>query len=258
MVRIDVEQMRRRRQQLGWTAEELAERSGLDARTIRRMEHGAPARLHSAHAVAHALAADTLSFLVNDESSFRSTSPLVDDKTSATDQDDYERKLAAAFKAAEYSFQTELTCEGEQGAKEAMSVVWNLFTKALAMEGKGFPKQEDDGVYGVVAAFRAADVTIRTTLSGGGVLDFDEVTRVLSLLLARYARAFSRRHGSDPLADLSIIDAVSKQARTALSDSATPGYPDLRVTIGEPPESLLGQEGDIRIGQDVILRKSSR
>ena len=50
------------------------------------------------------------------------------------------------------------------------------------MEGKVPAKQEDDGVPGVVAAFRAADVAIHTMLSCRGVLDFDEVTRVLSQL----------------------------------------------------------------------------
>ena len=257
MVRVDVEQMRRRRQQLGWTAEELAERSGLDARTIRRMEHGAAIRLHSAHAFAHALAADTSAFLVNDESSLRSPFRW-DDKTSEAKRDAVERKPAAASKGPEYGSQTELACEGEQGANEVMYVSSLLLTRALAMEGKGPAEQEDDGVYGVVTAFRAADVVIRTMLSGRGVLDFDEVTRVLSLLLVRYARAYGRQPGSDFLAEIRMVDAVSKEARATLADPVTPGYPDGILNLGEPPEPLLGEEGDIKLGKTVILRRPSR
>ena len=129
MVRIDVEQMRRRRQQLGWTAEELAERSGLDARTIRRMEHGAPTRLHSAHAVARALAADTSTFLVNDESTvllIGENTVLV--KPSGAEQDD-------DFHRPNPHTRREGRCQG------VMHVVTLLLTSASPWKGKCLPNR---------------------------------------------------------------------------------------------------------------------
>jgi len=167
---------------------------------------------------------------------------------------DADEHMPEAFKATGYTFPKELTCEGDQGLREVMSVLSILFTRALQMEGKEPDKQVDEGVYGVVAAFRAADVAIRTTLSSGGALHVEEVIRVLSLLLARYARALNE---SGALADLSIIDAVSEQARTALSDYGTPGYPAVGMTIGQAPEPVLGKEGIIGTGGKIILRKPS-
>ncbi len=269
MVRINTELMLRRRIQLGWTSEELAEKSGLDARTIRRLEQGKTRpRLHTAVAVARALTLDTSTFVLDDKSLAGERNAILDEALAAAEGmaaafkgtgyafwPDADEQIPEAFKATGYTFPKELTCEGEQGAKEVMHVVSHLLTRALAMEGKGPAKQEGDGVYGVAAAFKAADVAIRTTLSSGGALAFDEVTRVLSLLLARYARASRPRPGNDVLADIRMIDAVAEQARAALSDFRTPGY-HLRATTGESSKLFFDEKGNIRIG-DVILRKSS-
>ena len=225
MVRINTELMLQRRIQLGWTSEELAERSGLDARTIRRLEQGKTgARLHTAVAVAQALTLDTSAFVLNEGSS-------------AGGRDVDEGSVAAAFKAAENTFQTELTCDGDQSFKDVMYVLSLLLTRTLATEGKGLAKQEDAGVHEVVTAFKAADVAIRTTLSGGGELGIEEATWVLSLLLTRYGIAFSRRPGSGPMMGFSMIAVASDQARKALSDYVTPGsgYPSLGETISDEP-----------------------
>ena len=220
MVRINTELMLQRRIQLGWTSEELAERSGLDARTIRRLEQGKTrARLHTAVAVAQALTLDTSAFVLNEGSSAGERDADVD-------------SVAAAFKAAENTFQTELTCDGDQNFKEMMYVLSLLLTRALAREGKGLAKQEDAGVHGVVAAFKAADIAIRTTLSGGGELGKEEAISVLSLLLTRYGIAFSRRLEHEPLAGYSMIEIAAGRAMQALAGLVPgfPGYPGLGET----------------------------
>ena len=220
MVRINTELMRQRRIQLGWTSEELAERSGLDARTIRRLEQGKTgARLHTAVAVAQALTLDTSAFVLNEESSAGER---------AADED----TVSAAFKAADNTFRTELTTEGDQRFREVMYVLSLLLTRSLAMEGKGLEEQEDAGVHEVVAAFKAADVAIRTTLSGGGELGEEEVISVLSLLLTRYGIAFGRRPEREPLTGYSMIEIVADRARKALAGIVPefPGYPDLGKT----------------------------
>lgn len=224
MVQINTELMLQRRIQLGWTSEELAERSGLDARTIRRLEQGKTrARLHTAVAVAQALTLDTSAFVLNE----------VNEGSSTGERDAEEDSLAAAFRAAESTFQTELTCDGDQSFKEVMYVSSLLLTRALATEGKGLANQEE-GVYEVVAAFKAADVAIRKTLSGGGDLGMEQATSVLSLLLTRFGMAFSRRPGNSLMTGFSMIEAASDQARMALSNYVRPRYPHLgETTFGE-------------------------
>ncbi len=236
MVRINTELMLQRRIQLGWTSEELAERSGLDARTIRRVEQGKTrARLHTAVAVAQALTLDTSAFVLNEGSS-------------AGERDVDEDSVAAAFKAAENTFQTELTCDGDQNFKEMMYVLSLLLTRALAMEGKGLAKQEDAGVHEVVAAFKAADVAIRTTLSGGGELGIEEATYVLALLLTRYGIAFSRRPGSGPMMGFSMIEVVSDQARKALAHQLDTGSP--RAGMMPIPKDPMLEELALQLEQE--------
>jgi transcriptional regulator with XRE-family HTH domain len=47
--------LREYRAYLGWSAAELARRAGLDAQTVRRVENGEPAFLHTIGAIATAL-----------------------------------------------------------------------------------------------------------------------------------------------------------------------------------------------------------
>jgi transcriptional regulator with XRE-family HTH domain len=47
--------LRQYRARLGWSAEELARRAGLNAQTIRRIEQGSPTFLHTVGAIARAL-----------------------------------------------------------------------------------------------------------------------------------------------------------------------------------------------------------
>jgi len=47
--------LREYRAYLGWSAAELARRAGLDAQTVRRVENGEPAFLHTVGAIATAL-----------------------------------------------------------------------------------------------------------------------------------------------------------------------------------------------------------
>jgi transcriptional regulator with XRE-family HTH domain len=47
--------LREYRAYLGWSAAELARRAGLDAQTVRRVESGEPAFLHTVGAIATAL-----------------------------------------------------------------------------------------------------------------------------------------------------------------------------------------------------------
>ena len=117
------ELLRRRRIDLGWTSERLADEAGLDRRTVQRLEQGRNrARLGTAGALAKALDLKVSSLIVV------APPPVADD--------------------------------------------------------------DDDRV---LAAFRAADHAIQTTLSDGGDWGVKEVTTVLSLLLTRYGSVFSRR-----------------------------------------------------------------
>lgn len=229
MVRINAELMRQRRIQLGWTSEQLAAECGLDARTIRRMEQGKTrARLHTAVAVAEALTVDTSAFVLDERPAF-----LSDERSSAGEQVADEDRVASAFKAAESTFQTDLTCAGDQNLKEMMYVSSLLLTRALAMEGKEPAEKKNAGVHDVVAAFKAADVAIRTTLSDGGALSIEDATCVLSLLFTRYGIAFSRQSRSGPMTGYTMIAAVSDRTRKALEDYLTPGDPALGVTTSD-------------------------
>ena len=262
MVRINTELMLQRRIQLGWTSEELAEKSELDARTIRRLEQGKTRpRLHTAIAVARALTLDTSTFishegsLVGELGGRPGAGFKVPRYTFQRDPD--EDRLTAAFKAAADTFKTNLTCEGDQGFREIMYVLSLLLTKALATEGKELAKQEDDGVHEVIAAFKAADVAIRKTLSGRGDLRLEDAICVLSLLLTRFGIAFSRPE-NDPMTGLSMIQVASDQAYKALSDHL--GFPRLNVAISGEPRTGDAElrKGDLKIGKDIILRRSSR
>lgn len=240
MLRIDSELMRQRRIQLGWTSEELAEKSGLDARTIRRLEQGKThPRLHTAIAVARALTLDTSTFISYDVSAGRrdavmkQVAAIVEGAEYTYQRDANEDNVSAAFKAAENTFQTELRYEGDQSFREVMHVLSPLLTKALATEGKGLTKQEDMDVYEMVSAFKAADAAIRTTLSDRRELSIEEATCVLSLLLTRYGIAFSRGPDRGLMLGLTMIDIARMLARKALADYLTPetipGGPEANV-----------------------------
>ena len=258
MLRIRSELMRQRRIQLGLTSEELAEKSGLDARTIRRLEQGKThPRLHTVTAVAQALTLDIPNFVLNQKGELSFQSNLLVDES-----DDDERRLAAAFRAAENTFRTKLTYEGHQSFREVMYVVSLLLTKALATEGNELAEKEDEGVREVVAAFKAADVAIRKTLSGGGDLDIEDATCVFSLLLTRYGIAFSRQSESDPMEGFSMIENAFNQAKKAFLDYLTLGFVDPGETSsGEEvpgPESLQVDERMGDTGGRVRLTTPSR
>ena len=224
MLRINSELMRQRRIQLGWTSEELAEQSGLDARTIRRLEQGKTSpRLHTAFAVARALKLDP-SALVQSEG------PSAGER--GVDKD----RLKSAFKIAADTFETELTCDNFKEVTYMSSV---LLSRVLAEEGKGSAIQQDVDAFDIVAAFRAADIAIRTTLGAGRELGIEDATSVLSLLLARYGIAFSRGPNRSLMLGLTMIDITRDIARNALLNpdalSNPHATPPRVVHLGEPP-----------------------
>ena len=172
MVRINYELMRRRRLEVGWTPEELAGEAGLDARTVRRIEQGRTlTRLRSAVAVAKALKLEV-------------TALVLDDRSGGSEPQGDGGGLSAALTAADGTIRKEIGGPGEWSLKEALYVLSILLTRSLVVDGK--MSGENDEVDRVVAAFKAADSAIQTTLSGGGEWGAEEAARVLSLLLTRY------------------------------------------------------------------------
>lgn len=204
MVRVNHDLMRRRRIELGRTPEELAEESALDARTVRRMEQGrSRTRLKSAIAVAEALNLD-LSVLILEE---RTTDGMANDEGGA---------LSAAFTAAGNAMQRELVREGEWGLREALYVLSLLLTRSLVLDTKAAGEHEEGDTDRVLAAFKAADSAIQTTLSCGGEWGEEEAACVLSLLLARYGTAFGRRSEDGVEGGFRFIQSACDQAKRAL------------------------------------------
>ena len=129
MVWLNRELMRRRRMELGWTPEALANEADLNRRTVQRLEEGRnEARLGTAVAIAQALEVE-LSLLI------------FVDEPSATAQEDDDR-VVAAFKAADDVIQKVLSRGGPWGLKEATCVLSLLLTRY----GSAFARQSDDGL----------------------------------------------------------------------------------------------------------------
>ena len=208
MVRINYELMRRRRVELGWTPEKLAEESGLDARTVRRIEQGGSlTRLRSAVAIAQALKLEL-------------TTLVLDDRSGSEPQGG-RGSLAAALAAADGMIQREIVRPGECSLKEALYVLSMLLTRSFVLDGQ-VSGENDDDVDRVVAAFKAADSAIQTTLSGGGEWGAEEAARVLSLLLTRYGTVFSRRSANGVEVGVNFVQAACDQAKRALPHYVAP------------------------------------
>ncbi len=209
MVRINHELMRRSRVELGWTAEKLAEESGLDSRTVRRIEQGGSlTRLRSAVAVARALKLELAAL-------------VLDGRSGGGEPRGDGAGLAGALAAADGTIQREIAGSGEGSLKEALYVVSMLLTRSLVLDGKVLAKEDDD-VDRVVAAFKAADSAIQTMLSGGGEWGAEEAARVLSLLLTRYGTAFSRESANGVEAGVNFVQAACDQAKRALPHYLAP------------------------------------
>ena len=208
MVLVNYELMRRSRVGLGWTAENLAEESGLDARTIRRIEQGGSlTRLRSAVAIARALKLELAAL-------------VLDGRSGASEARGDRAGLAGALAAADGTIQREIVNCGEWSLKEALYVLSILLTRSLVVDGK--MSGENDEVDRVVAAFKAADSAIQTTLSGGGEWGAEEAARVLSLLLTRYGTVFSRRSTNGVEVGVNFVQAACEQAKRELPHYLAP------------------------------------
>ena len=202
MVRIDHEVVRRRRLELAWTPEKLAEESGLDARTIRRIEQGRSlTRLRSAVAIAQALKVEVVTL-------------VADNRSERILPESNDGGLGAALAAAEKTVRKELVSPGEWGFKETLYVLSMLFTRSFVLEGKDL--RDSDKVDRMVAAFKAADGAIQIAMSTGGDWGAEEATYILSLLLTRYGTAFSGRSANGVEAGADFVQAVCDQAKRAL------------------------------------------
>ena len=100
-------------------------------------------------------------------------------------------------------------------------VLSTLLTRSLVLE-RNASGENDDDVDRVVAAFKAADSAIQTTLSGGGEWGVEEAKCVLSLLLTRYGTAFSRRSAKGVEVGVDFVQAACDQAKRALPDDVVP------------------------------------
>ena len=208
MVRIHRALMCRTRLELGWTPEKLAEESGLDARTIRRIEQGGSlTRLRSAIAIAEALKIEI-------------TTLLLDCPPSKSEPEGDSGDLAAALAVGDGTIQRELVSPVEWSLKEALYVL-SLLTRSVALDRKVLGENADN-VDRVVTAFKAADSAIQTTLSGGGEWGAEEAVRVLSLLLTRYGTAFSRRSANRVEVGVNFVEAACDQAKRALPHYVAP------------------------------------
>lgn len=205
MVMINRDLVCRKRLELGWTPERLAEEAGLDGRTVRRMERGGTQpRLQSAIDVAHALKIELATLIVND--------PRGKDKVE-TDAWNRANTVAATAGAVE----REVVIPGEWSVKESLYVLSMLLARTLVQETR--TSTEKDGVVDrVVTAFKAADSAIQTTLSGGGEWGAEEVIQILSLLLARYAKAFGASSANGLEMGIDFVQAACEQAKQALPD----------------------------------------
>lgn len=204
MVRINHELMRRKRLELGWTPENLAEESGLDPRTIRRIERGgSQTRLHSVLAIAQALNLKLLAL-------------VLDDPPGVSRLERNGSDLAAALAAADSTIQRELAGPGESSLKEALYVFSILLARILVSDGTAVGGNEE--VDRVVTAFKASDNVIQTVLSGASDCVAQEATCVLSLLLIRYGTAFGRRSANALEGSVNFVQATCDLAKQALAN----------------------------------------
>ncbi len=205
MVMINRDLVCRKRLELGWTPERLAEEAGLDGRTVRRMERGGTQpRLQSAIDVARALKVELATLIVN--------APKSKDKAE-TDAWNRANTVAATAGAVE----REVVIPGEWSVKESLYVLSMFLARTLVQETRT-STEKDDVVDRVVTAFKAADSAIQTTLSGGGEWGAEEVIQILSLLLARYAKAFGASSANGPEIGIDFVQAACEQAKQALPD----------------------------------------
>ena len=205
MVMINRDLVCRKRLELGWTPEKLAEEAGLDGRTVRRMERGGTEpRLQSAIDVARALNIELTTLLVDN---------LADKDELRVDS----RNRPTRAEAGEGGMHRELVIPDEWSVKESLYVLSMLLARTLVQETR--TSTEKDGVVDrVVTAFKAADSAIQTTLSGGGEWGAEEVIQILSLLLARYAKAFGASSANGLEMGIDFVQAACEQAKQALPD----------------------------------------
>lgn len=165
MVWVDHNLLRRTRVKFAWTPETLAAESGLDARTVRRIEQGgSQTRLRSALALAEALNLDL-------------TDLVLDDRPTGT-------SLASTngFPAASWPPLRKATVSPDEWIlKEVLYVLSSVLKRGLGFDGMTLAENEGE-VDRVVAAFKATDNIMRITLSGGGEWGAEEAMSVLSLL----------------------------------------------------------------------------
>ncbi|MDE0029722.1 MAG: helix-turn-helix transcriptional regulator [Deltaproteobacteria bacterium] len=198
MIRIDHDLLRRTRLELGWTPEELAEKSDLDARTVRRIEQGGSrTRLHSALALARAL-------------NLELTALVLDDRPTGVVSISGNGSRATTGRR----LRTELVSPGEWSLKEALYVL-SLVLKNLGFDGMALSESKGE-VDRVRAAFKAADSAMQTTLSGGGDWGSEEAMSVLSQLLAKYGTAFGQQTVKSPTMGVDFVQAACDQAKRAL------------------------------------------
>ena len=176
----------------------LAEESGLDARTVRRIEQGkSQTRLRSARALAGALHLELIALVLDD----RPTGP------SLASGNGFPAATARPLRKA-------LVNPDEWSLKEALYVLSLVLKKGF----DGMTLGENEGeVDRVMAALKAVDSAMRTTLSGGGEWGAEEAASVLSLLLARYGKAFGRRPVNDLPVGVDFVQAVCEQAKRTLA-----------------------------------------
>ena len=199
MVRVDHDLLRRTRLKFAWTPEVLAAKSALDARTVRRIEQGrSQTRLRSALALAEALKLDL-------------TDLVLDDRPTGT-------SLASSngFPAASGPPLRKATVSPDEWNFKEVLYVLSSVLKSLGFDGMTLAENEGE-VDRVVAAFKATDNIMRTTLSGGGGWGAEEAMSVLSLLLARYGTAFGRQPINDVPAGVDFVQAACDQAKRRLA-----------------------------------------
>ncbi|MCY4488318.1 MAG: helix-turn-helix transcriptional regulator [Deltaproteobacteria bacterium] len=203
MVMINRDLVCRKRLELGWTPEKLAEEAGLDGRTVRRMERGGTEpRLQSAIDVARAL-------------DIKLTTLIVDDHPDKNGLRDNAPNRAKAVAAGENEIQREVVIPDDWSVKESLYVLSMFFARSLVEETHK-PTDKDEVVDRVVTAFKAADSAIVLTLSGGGDWGAEEVMQVLSRLLARYGTAFSGPSPKGLEKGIKFVQATCEQAKQAL------------------------------------------
>ena len=208
MFRINHELMFRKRLELGWTPEELAEEADLDERTIRRIEAGGSrARHRSAVQIARALKLDLVTLVLEDPAG--RIEPESDGNGNAS---------ASSF--VDGTTQGKRVILDDWSLKESLYVLSSLLARSFISDGEAM-EANDLQVDRVVAAFKAADGVIKTTLSGGGEWGEEEARCVLSLLLARYGAAFNRGSADGVEAGDHFVQAACEQARRELPHHMT-------------------------------------